>query len=159
MEKKNGVNIMLFVLIIILFGILSCSKSPKNQTEGILLQTDRDFSSMSVKDGMHKAYLFYVADDGVILRDNSGPARSKKMLEERFAGKSDTSFVLSWVPMYEKVTESGDLGYTYGVQTKNYKTTGEITKGTYVTIWQKQIDGSWKFVIHSENRGLSEVSE
>jgi ketosteroid isomerase-like protein len=159
MEKKNGVNIMLFVFIIILIGILSCSKGSKNQTEGILLQTDRDFSSMSVKEGMHKAYLFYVADDGVILRENSAPAKSKKMLEARFAGKSDTSLVLSWVPMYEKVTESGDLGYTYGIQTRNYKTSGEITKGTYVTIWQKQIDGSWKIVLHSENRGVSESSE
>jgi ketosteroid isomerase-like protein len=159
MEKKNGVNIMLFVFIIILNGILSCTKNPKNHTEGILLQTDRDFSSMSVKEGMHKAYLFYLADEGVILRDNSAPAKSKKMLEGRFIGKSDTSFVLSWVPMYEKVSDSGDLGYTYGVQTRNYKTTGEITKGTYVTVWQKQIDGSWKFVLHSENRGLSESSE
>jgi hypothetical protein len=35
---------MLFVLIIILIGILSFSKNPKNQTEGLLLQTDRDFS-------------------------------------------------------------------------------------------------------------------
>jgi ketosteroid isomerase-like protein len=159
MKKKNGVNIMLFVLIIILIGILSCSKSMKNKTEGILLQADRDFSSMSVKEGMHKAYLFYVADDGVILSDNSAPARSKKMLESGFAGKSDTAFVLSWVPMYEKVTESGDLGYTYGVETRNYKTTGEIIKGTYVTIWQKQIDGSWKFLLHSKNRGLSGNSE
>jgi hypothetical protein len=48
MRKKNGVNIMLFVIIIILIGILSRSKSPKNQTAGILLQTDRDFSELSL---------------------------------------------------------------------------------------------------------------
>jgi ketosteroid isomerase-like protein len=159
MEKKNGVNIMLFVLIIILIGILSCSKNPKNQMEGILLQTDRDFSAMSVKEGMHKAFLFYIADDGVILRNNSYPAKSKKTLEERFAGKGDSAFVLSWEPLFEKVSESGDLGYTYGVHTNTNKSTGEITKGTYVTIWQKQTDGSWKFVLDTGNQGLSERSE
>lgn len=55
MKKKNGVNIMLFVFIIILFVILSCAKNTKNPPTGILLQTDRDFSAMSVKEGMFKA--------------------------------------------------------------------------------------------------------
>jgi ketosteroid isomerase-like protein len=93
---------------------------------------------MSVKEGRHKAFLYYIADDGVILRNNSYPVKSKKILEEQFAGKSDSSFVLSWVPLYEKVSESGDIGYTYGIRTNSTKSTGEITKGTYLTIWQKQ---------------------
>jgi ketosteroid isomerase-like protein len=159
MKKKNGVNIMLFVLIIIFIGILSCSKSPKNQTAGILLQTDRDFSAMSVSEGMHKAFLNYIADDGVILRNNSYPAKGKKVLEDRFAGKSDSSFVLSWEPLFEKISESGDLGYTYGIHSNTNKSTGEITKGTYVTIWLKQSDGSWKFVLDTGSQGLSERSE
>ena len=159
MKKKNGVNIMLFAFITILIGILSCSKSPKNQTAGFLLQTDRDFSAMSVKQGMHKAFLYYIADDGVILRNNSYPAKGKKTLEERFALKSDSSFVISWEPLFEKISENGDIGYTYGVHSNTNKFTGEITKGTYVTIWQKQTDGSWKFVLDTGSQGLSETSE
>ena len=69
MKKKNGVNIMLFVFIINLIFILSCSKSIKNTPAGILLQTDRDFSAMSEKEGMFKAFLFYIAEDGVILTE------------------------------------------------------------------------------------------
>jgi ketosteroid isomerase-like protein len=159
MKKKNGVNIMLFVFIMLLIIILSCSKSPKNQTTGILLQTDRDFSTMSVKEGMHKAFLYYIADEGVILRDKSFPAKGKKTLEERFAGKSDSAFVLSWEPIFEKISESGDLGYTYGVHSNTNRLTGEVMKGTYVTIWQKQTDGSWKFVLDTGTQGLSESSE
>jgi ketosteroid isomerase-like protein len=139
--------------------ILSCSKSPKNQTAGILLQTDRDFSTMSVKEGMHKAFLYYIADEGVILRNNSFPAKGKKTLEERFAGKSDSAFVLSWEPLFEKISETGDLGYTYGVHSNTNRLTGEVIKGTYVTIWQKQTDGSWKFVLDTGTQGLSESSE
>jgi ketosteroid isomerase-like protein len=159
MKKKYGVNIMLFVFIMLLIGILSCSKSPKNQTAGILLQTDRDFSTMSVKEGMHKAFLYYIADEGVILRNNSFPAKGKKTLEERFAGKSDSAFVLSWEPLFEKISETGDLGYTYGVHSNTNRLTGEVIKGTYVTIWQKQTDGSWKFVLDTGTQGLSESSE
>jgi ketosteroid isomerase-like protein len=154
MKKKNGFNIMLFVFIINLICILSCTKGVKNKVEGVLLKADRDFSEMSVKEGMFSAFLFYIAEDGVILRDNSFPSKGKETLRERFAGKSDTSFVLSWNPLFEKISENGDLGYTYGIHTTLEKATGEVTKGTYITIWEKQTDGSWKFVLDTGTQGL-----
>ena len=70
MKKKNGFNIMLFVL--------SCIKNTKRTAHGILLQTDRNFSAMSAKEGMHKAFLFYIADSGVLLRNNSYPLKSRQ---------------------------------------------------------------------------------
>jgi len=156
MKKKNGFNIMLFVFIINLIVILSCSKNSKSPAAGILLQTDRDFSAMSVREGMFKAFLFYIAEDGVILRNNSFPAKGKENLATRFSGKTDTTFILSWDPLFEKIAESGDLGYTYGIHTNTDKMTGEITRGTYITIWQKQEDGSWKFVLDTGTQGLPE---
>jgi len=154
MKKNNGLNIMLFVLIIQLFFSLSCCRTPKNIQTGVLLETDRHFSDMSVKDGMFKAFLFFIADDGVILRDNEYPAKGRKTLADRYTGKSDSSFVLSWEPEFEKIAESGDLGYTFGIYTSLVKATGEISKGTYVTIWSKQSDGSWKFVLDTGTEGL-----
>jgi len=156
MKKKNGVNIMLFVFIINLIFILSCSETPKKPIQGILLQTDRDFSAMSVKDGMFKSFLFYIAEDGVMLRNKSYPEKGKELLAKRFEGKTDTAFILSWEPLYEKMSESGELGYTYGLHTNTDKLTGEITRGTYVTIWLKQSDGSWKFVLDTGTQGLPE---
>lgn len=159
MRKKNGVNIMLFVFIINSIIILSCTNNTKNTANGILLQTDRDFSDMSIKEGMFKAFLFYIAEDGVILRNNSFPSKGKETLKERFTGKSDKDFILSWEPLFEKISESGDLGYTYGIHTNTDKATGEITKGTYITIWQKQTDGSWKFVLDTDTQGLPDSSK
>jgi len=159
MGKKNGFNIVLFVFIIILIAILSCAKKSQNPSSGILLKTDSEFSAMSVKDGMFNAFLNYIAEDGVILRNNSFPDKGRETLKNRFAGKSDTSFILSWEPLYEKISESGDLGYTYGIHTTTEKSTGEISKGTYVTIWLKQPDGSWKFVLDTGTQGLPDNSE
>jgi len=156
MKKNNGVNIMLFVFIINLIFILSCSETPKKPVTGILMQTDRDFSDMSVKEGMFKAFLFYIAEDGVMLRNNSFPAKGKETLAKRFEGKTDTTFILSWEPLYEKISESGDLGYTYGLHTNKDKLTGEVSRGTYVTIWLKQPDGSWKYVLDTGTQGLPE---
>jgi ketosteroid isomerase-like protein len=157
MEKKNGVNIMLFVIIIILFTIFSCIKNANNSSAGILIRTDREFSAMSVKDGMLKAFLNYIAEDGVILRDNSFPSKGKENLKKQFFGKSDTAFVLSWEPEFEKISSGADLGYTFGIYTNTDKATGEITKGTYITIWQKQADGSWKFVLDTGTQGLPAI--
>jgi ketosteroid isomerase-like protein len=159
MKKKNGFNIMLFVFIINLIVILSCSKNSKNPAPGILLQTDRDFSAMSVREGMFNAFLYYIAEDGVILRNNSFPAKGKENLSTRFSGKTDTTFILSWEPLFEKISGSGDLGYTYGIHTNTDKITGEITRGTYITIWQKQKDGSWRFVLDTGTQGLPDVKK
>ena len=154
MKKKNGFNLMLFVFIIDLFMILSCTKSGKTSSSGVLIQTDRDFSAMSVRDGMFKAFLSYIAEDGVILRDNSLPSRGKESLKEYYTGKSDTSFILSWEPVYEKISARGELGYTYGIWTNTGKSTNQVTKGTYVTIWLKQDDGNWRFVLDTGTQGL-----
>ncbi len=159
MKIKNGVNIMLFAFIMIFIGILSCSRNSKNQASGLLLQTDRDFSAMSAKEGMNKAFLHYMADERVILRNNSYPDTEKKSFRDRFTGKNDSTFVLTREPLYEKIAGSGDLGYTYGIRTNTNKLTGEITKGTYVTIWQKQPDGTWKFVLDAGMQGLTATSE
>jgi ketosteroid isomerase-like protein len=154
MKKKNGINIMLFVFIIILFMNLSCSRASPEKYSGILLKTDRDFANMSLKDGMFSAFLFYIADDGVILRDNSFPSKGKVALMQYFTGKTDTASTLNWEPVYEAIAESGDLGYTYGVWSSTEKLSGQISRGTYVTIWKKQNNGSWKFVLDTGTNGL-----
>jgi ketosteroid isomerase-like protein len=159
MGKKNGFNIMLFVFITLLFINLSCSAPPESKNEGILIKTDSDFSAMSVDKGMFTAFLNYIADDGVILRDNDFPTKGKKELAKYYEGRSDTSFVLSWEPVFERLAAGGDLGYTFGIWTNRSKKTGGISKGMYATTWQKQSDGSWKFVLDLGTQGLPQVAE
>jgi ketosteroid isomerase-like protein len=154
MEKKYGFNIVFFEYIAILFLIISCNKSVNRPEPGQLMKTDRDFSELSVKEGMHKAFLEYVADSGVMLRDKSYPLAGRQAIADLFAGRSDTSFTLNWEPVYEKIASSGELGYTYGYFTRRIKTTGEEERGTYLTIWQKQRDSKWKFVMDTGTDGL-----
>ena len=159
MKNKNGFNIMLFVLIINLFFMISCIKNTKLAHADVLLNVDINFSEMSVKAGMQKAFLFYFSDKGVMLRDNAYPLVGKNSLISQFANRSDTSFVLSWEPVYAMIAKSGDLGYTYGYYARTIKSTGVVSKGTYVTIWEKQKDGTWKFVMDTGTNGLPEKSK
>jgi ketosteroid isomerase-like protein len=159
MNKKYGVNIVFFEYIAILFLIISCNKSVNRPEPGQLLKADRDFSALSARDGMHKAFLEYVADSGVILRDKSYPLEGRRAIANLFEKSSDTTFTLTWQPLYEKISVSGELGYTYGYFTSRIKATGAEEKGTYLTIWQKQPDGRWKFVMDTGTQGLPVKSE
>jgi ketosteroid isomerase-like protein len=153
---KQAINIVFFVFIAVFFSIISCSRNPE---AGQLMKADREFSDLSVKEGMHKAFLSFEADSGVLLRDNGYPIIGKDSLRALFSGGSDTAFVLTWEPVYEKISQSGELGYTYGYFSRRQKVSGVISRGTYLTIWQKQKDGSWKFVLDTGNQGLGAKSE
>ena len=156
MIVKNGFNIMFFVFIMFSAVTISCKSGEGNKQNGSLIEADRAFSALSEKEGMIKAFLEYIADDGVVLRDNSYPSAGKSELVKYYEGKSDTSFTLTWEPLFEKLAEGGDLGYTYGIYTHTVNATGAISKGTYTTVWQKQSDGRWKWVLDTGNQGLPE---
>lgn len=49
--------------------------------------------------------------------------------------------LLEWWPNFAGIARSGDLGFTTGGVAVNGQRTGH-----YFTIWQKQADGSWKWV-------------
>lgn len=155
MKKKNGVNLMLFIIITLLFPNFSCKGPSGTDYQGVLLKTDSEFSAMSEKEGMFRAFLSYIDTGGVILRDKSYPLKGRQALEALYAGRSDTSFTLSWTPEFEMISLSGDLGYTYGLWTNTNKTTGEVSRGTYTTFWKKQDDGSWKFVLDTGTQDLT----
>jgi ketosteroid isomerase-like protein len=59
---------------------------------------------------------------------------------------------LTWRPNAAFIARPGELGYTYDIWTLASKDT--TLQGTYVTIWRKQHDGSWKFVLDTGQNGL-----
>jgi hypothetical protein len=77
---------MFFVFITVLFMNLCCYSHSKGKNEGILLKNDRDFSEMSVIEGMFKAFLFYIDNEGVILHDNSFSLKGREILRQNYSG-------------------------------------------------------------------------
>ncbi len=88
MKKKNGFNIMLFVFIINLIFILSCSKGVKSKHAGELLETDRNFSQMSVKEGMFSAFLSILPKMVLFYVIMHSCKREGNTSGERFEGKA-----------------------------------------------------------------------
>jgi ketosteroid isomerase-like protein len=121
-----------------------------------LMALDREFSRLSVEKGANESFLTYIDDDCVILRPNRSPVLGREKITEMYS-TPDTSFTLNWEPLYADISASGDLGYTYGIYTIEMDSpegTLVTKEGTYVTIWKKDKNGNWKFVLDTGNQGL-----
>ncbi len=140
-----------FVIISILAATLAACI---NSTQDDLIKQDKDFSNLSLEKGMKQAFLQYAADTAVLLQKNTMPIVGKKAIAAAFESFSDTGFVLTWEPLDAAVSKSGDLGYTYGLYTNFIKADSSVYRGKYVSIWEKQPDGSWKYVLDAGNEGL-----
>ena len=145
MTKKS-----LIILVLLLIG---CNKPVSIDMNKELMAVDMAFSTLSKEKGMNHAFLFYVADDGVMLSPNKMPVVGKNKIGDLFQS-DDSKTVFTWNPLYAEVAKSGDLGYTYGI----YEILeGESRqKGTYVSVWKKDTTGEWKFVLDSGNKGLDD---
>jgi len=150
-------GIFLVVLILLAASTPGCQQKPDQSKEAeILMELDREFSRHSEEVGANQAFLDYIDDQAVLLRSNRLPVVGKENIIELYS-KPDTGFVLTWEPSFAMVSKDRGLGYTYGIYTSTSTSpTGEsnINKGTYVTIWQKNEHGEWKFVLDTGNPGL-----
>ena len=139
--------------------ILSCNTSTKKQNalaeieRLVLLKVDKEFAAMSAAKGMKNAYLEYIDSNGVLLRPNSLPIVSAEAVDYIISLK-DTGYVIEWKPSKAVVAKSLELGYTYGVYKIEVPASGNIIFGTYITIWKKQAEGNWKFILQSNNEGV-----
>lgn len=114
-------------------------------------QTDVDFARMAEDNGFRKAFLEYMEEDAVLLRDNHMPIIGADAVQY-ISSINDSSFTISWEPQGGDIAEAGDMGYTFGLY--QLKTETEEQSGTYITIWRKQKDGKWKYVLDAGTQGL-----
>jgi len=142
---------ILFISSLLFFSCNEKKQVSQQSSVNEILQADLDFSDMSRQIGMKKAFLQYIADEGVLLRPGHFPIVGAEAIDY-LSQLSDTGFTFSWHPLKGEISKSGDLGFTYGIY--ELKVKDSVYKGTYVSIWKKQNDGSWKFVLDTGNEGL-----
>lgn len=143
-----------FVVVVIMLCLLSCTSKTSSDTLKTLFEVDLEFSKLSEEKGMQEAFLSYIDEEGVILRENSMPIKGRSTLSEIYKNSGPTKGILTWEPVDGLISTSGDLGYTYGTYTMQMKDTSMY--GTYVSIWKKNENGDWKFVLDTGNQGLGE---
>jgi ketosteroid isomerase-like protein len=150
---------LFFVLIVFSFTACNLFTKKKNiagpDEKQKMMDADRAFSKLSIQKGMKNAFLEYIDSNGVLLRPNQFPIAGADAIDFLIQ-INDSTYTLQWEPKSGAIAQSGELGYTYGLYA--LKPSGKDTTiyGTYVSIWKKQSDGSWKFVLDSGNEGVGE---
>ncbi len=134
-------NLTLFFL---LFSISIFAQDPK-QKENLqkIIETEKAFAQASIDKGTKNAFLEFLSKESIIF-DKSTPVNGLEYWQ-----KLDFKGVITWQPIIAEIAGSSDLGYTVG----NYQfhnTTAEekpSSFGSFVTLWKKQADNSWKVAI------------
>ena len=145
---------MKFVLgvIAILFTLASVSfaQEPKQPTPlQQMVLTEQSFSKAAEVKNTRDAFMEFIADDGLLFRP--GAVNGKKWMNEHPAppppdGKRP---LLAWQPAFAGMAAAGDLGFTTGPwEAKgDIKDAKPVGYGHFVTLWKKQSDGNWRFVV------------
>lgn len=112
-----------------------------------LLQTEREFSLASGKDGVAKAFLAYAAGEIRLFRNNNFPFLNRSEIGRALGAES---VVVAWRPAFADVSRSGDLGYAYGTYEVT-NTEGKLSeRGNYMRIWKKH-KATWRVVLDVAN--------
>ena len=141
--------------------LFSCQLDKKKDTEKDrqdMMRADRDFSQLSEEKGMKTAFIEYIDSNGVLLRPNQLPIAGADAIDYLIQ-LNDSNYTLTWRPKTGVVAKAGDMGYTCGIYTLKPSEKDTLIYGTYISIWKKQADGRWKFVLDTGNEGIGEAEE
>lgn len=118
----------------------------KNQNLNQLIATEYSFAANAAEIGTRDSFLKFIADDGIIFRPS--PVNGKAFL----TNAPKRPGLLSWYPVHAEISRDGDMGFTTGpAEFRKDKDSAAIWYGNFCTVWQKQSNGEFKFVIDIGN--------
>lgn len=142
-----------YFILFVAFTLFACQPVNKPKVE-VLLEVDKQFSEAAEEMGYDRAFIEFAHPDAVLLRNNSMPIVGKSAIQRIFGNDTPENVHFSWKPMDGEIALSGELGYTYGIYT--FQNDSIVEKGTYVSIWKKDKNGKWKYILDTGNEGIEE---
>ena len=114
-----------------------------------LLKVDAEFSDAAGKIGVGEAFVRYADAEATMLPPGQGPVTGLAGVRAQFADlPAGTTHV--WKPFKAEAAASADFGYTLGTyEMRGKDKDGQpiVRYGKYCSVWKKQKDGSWKWVV------------
>jgi len=123
-----------------------------------LIEADRLFYEDTRERGAD-GWAAWFEDQGRMYREVGYAAGREAIREAMIPTFADSSVELRWAADTAVVAASGELGYTFGRWQLVLKTAAGDSvagRGNYVTIWQRQSDGTWKVAADIGNPAATE---
>ena len=122
--------------------LTACATTAPNQPNAdVLLQRDREFAKASAARGA-LAWREFVAPNGAKPANGGEMLIGPQEIGDNMLAAFGSGFRLSWEPARAEISHGGKIGYTWGRYHSDFN--GKAHEGTYVTVWEKQPDGTWK---------------
>jgi ketosteroid isomerase-like protein len=110
-----------------------------------LLDADRAFAAKAQAEGAPAAFAAYAAADATMLSGGRDNVVGRAAIVAHFAHWPAGQH-LSWSPQAGRVSERGDMGWTWGVDTVTTPGGAHAT-GRYISVWTRDLDGNWKYLL------------
>ncbi|MCK6542645.1 nuclear transport factor 2 family protein [bacterium] len=135
------------------YFLISCSAptSEKTDSEAVkkaIQSANREYMQAYEKsEATRIAGLF--AEEGVVLQANIEPVRSKSLIERQFVNLFDQSRFTDVRFKTTSIEVGQDMASEYGTYSFSVQPLGltpATVSGSYLVVWKKQNDGSWKIL-------------
>ena len=145
--KTKMLRIILALLAVLTSGWAQAPRANLAAAEREIREADIEFSKAAGARDLER-FKSFLADDVTTLRPDSPVIKGRDAFAERWAPLlANPALQIHWEPLEARMSPSGDFGYTIGryeITRTDEKGTRVAATGKYVSIWQKQADGSWK---------------
>ncbi len=104
------------------------------------------FEAYSTSETPADVFAGNVVDDSYLLPPGAPMSKGRESIREAIAGlEAMDGFSITWAPSAAQVGGDAQMGYTIGTYEMKMAPEGSpITiNGKYLTVWEKQTDGSW----------------
>jgi ketosteroid isomerase-like protein len=140
----------LFGLSALLLPLALAAATPdKAQLKAELARMEDAFCAMAKEKGVLAAFEHFAAPDVAFIDTDPRQFRGLAAVRERM-GTDQPGVSLTWSALFTDVSDDGTLGYNYGrYESRRPGLDGKesVRTGFFLTIWKRQPDGSWKYVM------------
>lgn len=106
-----------------------------------VIAAERAFAARGSEVPPRQAFLDWAAPDGVLVDSERG-AENAIQVVTTWPVRDNPGFI-KWWPLYAGISRSGDFGFTTGAATYG----GDKGYSNFFTVWKRQPDGKWKWLI------------
>jgi ketosteroid isomerase-like protein len=130
---------------------LAASAAPgKDQLKAEVAKMEDAFCAMAREKGLLAAFQHFAAPDVAFIDTDPRKFRGPAAVQERI-GPDEPGVKLTWSASFTDVSDDGTLAYNYGrydfCKTGADGKEGPHSGGWFLTIWKRQPDGTWRYVM------------
>jgi ketosteroid isomerase-like protein len=139
----------LFAAVLACASSLSAAHPDREKLKAQVAAMEDAFCQMAKEKGVLTAFEYFAAPDVAFIDTDPRQFRGLAAVRQRM-GSFLANATLTWSASFTDVSDDGTLGYNWGryeMRGKGPDGQERVSTGAFLTIWKRQPDGSWKYVM------------